>query len=342
MKTVLSDALREIITALDFPETEIVVQLPKNPEHGDFATNLALKLAGITGNKPQEIAQSIARKLQEDYPSMIDSASIAGPGFINISINKEQIVSQLRIVLEEKSDFGRNKTGEGKKALVEFVSANPTGPLTVGHGRGAILGDVISNILKWNGYDVEREYYYNNAGRQMQKLGESVKSRYLELLGEETKFPEDGYEGEYIIDIARKLEEENGESLKDSANISPFKYAAEKNIFQNIKNTLNRIGLKFDKFFNENTLYESGAIDFVVETLREKGLVYEREGATWFKTTEAGRDQDRVIIKSSGEPSYRLPDIAYHRDKFERNYDLMVDILGADNMDAYPDVLAGV
>ena len=342
MKHALTNALREIITVLDFPKTDIVVQLPKNPEHGDFATNLALKLAGLTGNKPQEIAQAITQKLQEDYPSLVESASIAGPGFINISINKEQIVSQLRNVLEEKSDFGRNKVGTGKRVLVEFVSANPTGPLTVGHGRGAILGDVISNILEWNGYDVEREYYYNNAGRQMQKLGESVKSRYLELLGEDTEFPEDGYEGEYIIDIARKLEETDGEALIDSSDISPFKNAAEENIFQNIEATLNRIGLKFDNFFNENTLYESGAIDSVVKALREKGLVYEKEGATWFKATKAGRDQDRVIIKSSGEPTYRLPDIAYHRDKFERGFDFMVDILGADHMDAYPDVLAGI
>ena len=342
MKHALTNALREIITVLDFPKTDIVVQLPKNPEHGDFATNLALKLAGLTGNKPQEIAQAITQKLQEDYPSLVESASIAGPGFINISINKEQIVSQLRNVLEEKSDFGRNKAGTGKRVLVEFVSANPTGPLTVGHGRGAILGDVISNILEWNGYDVEREYYYNNAGRQMQKLGESVKSRYLELLGEDTEFPEDGYEGEYIIDIARKLEETDGEALKDSSDISPFKNAAEENIFQNIEATLNRIGLKFDNFFNENTLYESGAIDSVVKALQEKGLVYEKEGATWFKATKAGRDQDRVIIKSSGEPTYRLPDIAYHRDKFERGFDFMVDILGADHMDAYPDVLAGI
>ena len=342
MKHALTNALREIITVLDFPKTDIVVQLPKNPEHGDFATNLALKLAGLTGNKPQEIAQAITQKLQEDYPSLVESASIAGPGFINISINKEQIVSQLRNVLEEKSDFGRNKVGTGKRVLVEFVSANPTGPLTVGHGRGAILGDVISNILEWNGYDVEREYYYNNAGRQMQKLGESVKSRYLELLGEDTEFPEDGYEGEYIIDIARKLEETDGEALKDSSDISPFQNAAEENIFQNIEATLNRIGLKFDNFFNENTLYESGAIDSVVKALREKGLVYEKEGATWFKATKAGRDQDRVIIKSSGEPTYRLPDIAYHRDKFERGFDFMVDILGADHMDAYPDVLAGI
>ena len=342
MKHALTDALREIITVLDFPKTDIVVQLPKNPEHGDFATNLALKLAGLTGNKPQEIAQAITQKLQEDYPSLVESASIAGPGFINISINKEQIVSQLRNVLEEKSDFGRNKAGTGKRVLVEFVSANPTGPLTVGHGRGAILGDVISNILEWNGYNVEREYYYNNAGRQMQKLGESVKSRYLELLGEDTEFPEDGYEGEYIIDIARKLEETEGEALIDSSDISPFKNAAEENIFQNIEATLNRIGLKLDNFFNENTLYESGAIDSVVKALQEKGLVYEKEGATWFKATKAGRDQDRVIIKSSGEPTYRLPDIAYHRDKFERGFDFMVDILGADHMDAYPDVLAGI
>ena len=342
MKHALTNALREIITVLDFPKTDIVVQLPKNPEHGDFATNLALKLAGLTGNKPQEIAQAITQKLQEDYPSLVESASIAGPGFINISINKEQIVSQLRNVLEKKSDFGRNKAGTGKRVLVEFVSANPTGPLTVGHGRGAILGDVISNILEWNGYNVEREYYYNNAGRQMQKLGESVKSRYLELLGEDTEFPEDGYEGEYIIDIARKLEETDGEALKDSSDISPFQNAAEENIFQNIEATLNRIGLKFDNFFNENTLYESGAIDSVVKALREKGLVYEKEGATWFKATKAGRDQDRVIIKSSGEPTYRLPDIAYHRDKFERGFDFMVDILGADHMDAYPDVLAGI
>ena len=342
MKNALSSALREILTTLNYPETKIVVQLPKNPNHGDFATNLALKLAGMTGNKPQEIAQSIARKLQEDYPTLVDSASIAGPGFINISINKEQIVSQLRKVLEEKSDFGRNKTGEGKKALVEFVSANPTGPLTVGHGRGAILGDVISNILKWNGYKVDREYYYNNAGRQMHRLGESVKSRYLELLGEKTEFPEEGYEGEYIIEIAQNLIDKKGDSLKDLTENTAFKDAAESNIFLNIEKTLARIGLKFDTFFNENSLYDSGAITNVVDTLRQKNLIYEKEGATWFKASEAGRDQDRVIIKSSGEPTYRLPDIAYHQNKFNRGYDLMVDVLGADHMDAYPDVLAAV
>ena len=245
-------------------------------------------------------------------------------------------------IIKSKENYGKNNSGKNKKVLVEFVSANPTGPLTVGHGRGAILGDVISSILEWNGYEVEREYYYNNAGRQMHRLGESVKSRYLELLGENTEFPEEGYEGEYIIEIAQSLLDKNGDSLIDTADNKVFKEAAESNIFFNIKKTLARIGLKFDSFFNENSLYDSGAIEDVVKTLRQKNLIYEKEGATWFKATEAGRDQDRVIIKSSGEPTYRLPDIAYHQNKFNRGYDLMVDVLGADHMDAYPDVLAAV
>ena len=342
MKNALTEAFREIISTLNYPETNIVVQLPKNPEHGDFATNLALQLAGKLDENPREIAKILSDKLKTDYPDLVDSTDIAGPGFINISINKNAIVSQLLSVLTLNKEYGKSDFGQGKTAQVEFVSANPTGPLTVGHGRGAILGDVISSILEWNGYEVEREYYYNNAGRQMHRLGESVKSRYLELLGENTEFPEEGYEGEYIIEIAQSLLDKNGNSLIDTADNKVFKEAAESNIFLNIKKTLARIGLKFDSFFNENSLYDSGAIDEVVKTLRQKNLIYEKEGATWFKATEAGRDQDRVIIKSSGEPTYRLPDIAYHQNKFNRGYDLMVDVLGADHMDAYPDVLAAV
>jgi len=342
MKNALSSALREILTTLNYPETKIVVQLPKNPNHGDFATNLALQLGGKLGESPRDIAQILADKLKSDYPNLVDSTDIAGPGFINISINKNAIVSQLLSVLTLNKEYGKSDFGQGKTAQVEFVSANPTGPLTVGHGRGAILGDVISSILEWNGYEVEREYYYNKAGRQMQRLGESVKSRYLELVGENTEFPEEGYEGEYIIEIAQSLLDKNGDSLIDTADNKVFKEAAESNIFLNIKKTLARIGLKFDSFFNENSLYDSGAIEDVVDTLRQKNLIYEKEGATWFKATEAGRDQDRVIIKSSGEPTYRLPDIAYHQNKFNRGYDLMVDVLGADHMDAYPDVLAAV
>ena len=342
MKNTLSDALHEIITALDYPETNIVVQLPKNPEHGDFATNLAMQLGGELGKNPRDIAQILAEKLIENYPKLVESAHIAGPGFLNITINKEMFVTLLRTVLKKNTTFGQTELGKENKAQVEFISANPTGPLTVGHGRGAILGDVVSSILEWNGYEVDREYYYNNAGKQMQRLGESVQARYLELVGESPEFPEEGYEGKYIIDIAQDLKDKNGDALKDATDIAPFIQAAEPTIFLQIEKTLNRIGLKFDKFFNENSLYESGAIEEVVAALRQKGLIYEKEGATWFKATKAGRDQDRVIIKSSGEPTYRLPDIAYHRNKFERGYDLIVDVLGADHMDAYPDVLAGI
>ena len=342
MKNTLSDALHEIITALDYPETNIVVQLPKNPEHGDFATNLAMQLGGELGKNPRDIAQILAEKLIENYPKLVESAHIAGPGFLNITINKEMFVTLLRTVLKKNTTFGQTELGKENKAQVEFISANPTGPLTVGHGRGAILGDVVSSILEWNGYEVDREYYYNNAGKQMQRLGESVQARYLELVGENPEFPEGGYEGKYIIDIAQDLKDKNGDALKDATDIAPFIQAAESTIFLQIEKTLNRIGLKFDKFFNENSLYESGAIEEVVAALRQKGLIYEKEGATWFKATKAGRDQDRVIIKSSGEPTYRLPDIAYHRNKFERGYDLIVDVLGADHMDAYPDVLAGI
>jgi len=342
MKNALTEAFREIISTLNYPETNIVVQLPKNPEHGDFATNLALQLAGKLDENPREIAQILSDKLKTDYPGLVDSTDIAGPGFINISINKNAIVSQLLSVLTLNKEYGKSNFGEGKTAQVEFVSANPTGPLTVGHGRGAILGDVISSILQWNGYKVDREYYYNNAGRQMHRLGESVKSRYLELLGEKTEFPEEGYEGEYIVEIAQNLIDKKGNSLKDLTENTAFKDAAESNIFLNIEKTLARIGLKFDTFFNENSLYDSGAITNVVDTLRQKKLIYEKEGATWFKASEVGRDQDRVIVKSSGEPTYRLPDIAYHQNKFNRGYDLMVDVLGADHMDAYPDVLAAL
>ena len=342
MKNTLSDALHEIITVLDYPETNIVVQLPKNPEHGDFSTNLAMQLGGELGKNPRDIAQILAEKLIENYPKLVESAHIAGPGFLNITINKEMFVTLLRTVLKKNITFGQTELGKENKAQVEFISANPTGPLTVGHGRGAILGDVVSNILEWNGYEVDREYYYNNAGKQMQRLGESVQARYLELVGENPEFPEEGYEGKYIIDIAQDLKDKNGDALKDATDIAPFIQAAEPTIFLQIEKTLNRIGLKFDQFFNENSLYESGAIEEVVAALRQKGLIYEKEGATWFKATKAGRDQDRVIIKSSGEPTYRLPDIAYHRNKFERGYDLIVDVLGADHMDAYPDVLAGI
>ena len=343
MKRAIESALNNILSSLSYPKINVLIQLPKNSKHGDFATNIALQLGNKMNSSPKDIAKTLIEHLVLDYSNLIASAEIAGPGFINIKINKDAISQQLYEVLKSNKNFGKNSNGNGKKAQVEFVSANPTGPLTVAHGRGAILGDVISSILNWNGYKVEREYYYNNAGRQMHRLGESVKARYLELLGEKTSFPDEGYMGEYIINIAQKLIDDNGDSLKNNdKNIEIFKSAAESNIFIQIKNTLDRIGLKFDNFFNENSLYDSGAIDIVVDELKQKNLIYEKENATWFRASTVGREQDRVIIKSSGEPTYRLPDIAYHKNKFDRNYDLMIDVLGADHMDAYPDVMAAI
>ena len=341
MKSAIESAFNNILSSLSYPKINVLIQLPKNSEHGDFSTNVALQLGNKMNSSPKDIAKTLIDHLVLDYSNLIASAEIAGPGFINIRINKDAISQQLYEVLKSDKNYGKNSNGNGKKAQVEFVSANPTGPLTVAHGRGAILGDVISSILNWNGYKVEREYYYNNAGRQMHRLGESVKSRYFELLGEKTSFPDEGYVGEYIINIAQKLIDDNGDSLKNN-NIEIFKSAAEANIFIQIKNTLDRIGLNFDNFFNENSLYDSGAIDIVVDKLKQKNLIYEKENATWFRASAVGREQDRVIIKSSGEPTYRLPDIAYHKNKFDRNYDLMIDVLGADHMDAYPDVMAAI
>ena len=341
MKSAIESAFNNILSSLSYPKINVLIQLPKNSEHGDFATNVALQLGNKMNSSPKDIAKTLIDHLVLNYSNLIASAEIAGPGFINIRINKDAISQQLYEVLKSDKNYGKNSNGNGKKTQVEFVSANPTGPLTVAHGRGAILGDVISSILNWNGYKVEREYYYNNAGRQMHRLGESVKSRYFELLGEKTSFPDEGYVGEYIINIAQKLIDDNGDSLKNN-NIEIFKSAAEANIFIQIKNTLDRIGLNFDNFFNENSLYDSGAIDIVVDKLKEKNLIYEKENATWFRASAVGREQDRVIIKSSGEPTYRLPDIAYHKNKFDRNYDLMIDVLGADHMDAYPDVMAAI
>jgi len=342
LKDKLINALEDVLSRLNYPKLDVLVQLPKNPDHGDFSTNIAMQLSGKMGKNPRDIAAEIKTNICENYSDLLESAEIAGPGFINFTLKSQQLIAQINKIISQDELFGRSDIGKGKSAQVEFVSANPTGPLTVGHGRGAILGDVVSNILQWNGYSIHREYYYNNAGRQMQRLGESVKARYLELCGKSSEFPENGYEGEYIIDIANELKESEGDSLIQSDDLKIFRKAAELRIFENIEKTLQRLGLKFDEFFNEQSLYDSGAIDNILQDLKANKLIYEKDDATWFKATSAGREQDRVIIKSTGEPTYRLPDIAYHQNKLDRGFDLVIDILGADHMDAYPDVIAAV
>ena len=273
---------------------------------------------------------------------MIEEINYVNPGFINVKINKNILSNELQNIIASDSDYGKNNTGKGKRVLIEFVSANPTGPLTVGHGRNAILGATISNILDWNGYSIEKEYYFNNAGRQMRVLGESVYVRYMELLEIKMEIPEGGYEGLYIKDIAKKIFKTHGDKLKNDKENPVFKETAETYIFKDIEKTLLKIGLKFDSFFNENTLYENNEINNVIKKLEAKDLAYKKDGALWFRGTSIGRDVDRVIVKSSGEPTYRLPDIAYHKDKFDRGYDIMIDVFGADHMDAYPDVMAAV
>lgn len=317
------------------------VEVPKREGQGDFSTNMAMILAGTEKKNPRQLAE-VCKEYLEDYEDFVERVEVAGPGFVNIFIRLEVWHRIIAVIAREQESFGSSDIGGGRRVMVEFVSANPTGPLSIGHGRQAILGDSIARLLEKTGHQVYREYYYNDAGRQMRVLGESTRARYLEGLGLDFTFPEDGYQGEYIGDIARTLIDEQGDALKDHEDVTPFKEKAEEHIFADISATLGRMGIVFDNYFNEQSLYRDGHIDDVVEELRNKDLVYEKEGASWFKTTEFGQEQDRVIIKSSGEPTYRLPDIAYHREKFRRNFDWLIDIFGADHIATVPDVLAGV
>jgi len=322
-------------------EIPVVFEQPRQPEHGDLTTNIAMVLAKKLGRNPRELAKEVLRHLEID-PSLILRVETAGPGFINFTFTEKFYRYQLQELLAKEATFGRSESGSGRKAQVEFVSANPTGPLTVGHGRNAVYGDTVANLLEWTGYQVTREYYFNNAGRQMRVLGDSVRLRYLELLGENVVFPEDYYQGDYIRDIARHLHEQFGDSLRNEPPEGKFKSQAEQEIFTDIKKTLKMLGIEFQTFFNENSLYDDGKVQEVVEEFKRLGLAYEQDGALWLRASMLGGEKDKVIVKSTGEPTYRLPDIAYHREKFRRGYDLMVDILGSDHIATYPDVLAGI
>ncbi len=344
METYLQKIIRQALLKLGLSEEQIPnikIETPKDPTHGDAATNVAMVLPKILKKNPRAIAEELIEQV-ESNPKKIKAVEIAGPGFINFRFAEDYLYDELGEILSSGTNFGKTTDNEGIKCLIEFVSANPTGPLTVGHGRNAVLGDTVSRLLEWTGANVQREYYFNNAGRQMRMLGLSVQARYLEELGLDSEFPEGGYEGEYIKDIAKELVEEHGDKLADEQDVKMFKEKAESVIFEDIQNTLKRMNIEMDTFFNEHTLYEDGSIDEVVKTFREKNLAYDKDGAVWFKTTEFDKDQDTVLIKSSGEPTYRLPDIAYHANKLERGFDLCIDVFGADHIDTYPDVLSGI
>lgn len=344
LKEIVDDCFRAGVRENQWSDAaadKYTVEVPKHGNQGDFSTNMALVLAGIEKKNPREIAAQVVERLK-NVQELIERVEIAGPGFVNVTIKESVWQQLLKEIDDQQESYGRSDIGGNRRVMVEFVSANPTGPLSIGHGRQAILGDGIARLLEATGHDVYREYYYNDAGRQMRVLGESVRARYLELLGRDHEFPEDGYQGEYIYDIARKLVETEDQSLADCESVDPFKQAAERTIFEDISTTLKRMGISFDNYYNEQSLYENGHVDSVIKELTDKGLVYEKDGATWFKTTELGQEKDRVIIKSSGEPTYRLPDIAYHREKFRRNFDWLVDIFGSDHIATVPDVRAGV
>ena len=316
------------------------VEVPRHEGQGDFSTNFAMVLAGKEKRNPREIASQLVDLLKTNE-TLLDKVEIAGPGFVNLFLKPAVWTTVLGPINEQGRAFGLSDVGQGKKVMVEFVSANPTGPLSVGHGRNAILGDTIARLLQATGHDVTREYYFNNAGRQMRVLADSLKARYLEKLGLDNEFPDDGYQGHYIYEIAQTMIDESGDSLQD-AEQAVFRQQAQDAIFADIDATLQRIGIVFDSYYNEHTLYEEGKIEEVVEQLRAKDLVYEQDEATWFKTSEFGQEQDRVIIKNTGEPTYRLPDIAYHQEKFRRGFDWMINVFGADHIATVPDVLAGI
>ncbi len=342
MKEYLRDKVSAALAVLGVgQDAAIHFEAPRQVGHGDLTTNVAMVLAKNQKKNPRQLAADLVAALQIDS-LLVSKVEIAGPGFINFTFTDAFYHHQLRVLLQNEDLFGRSDIGKGRKTQVEFVSANPTGPLTVGHGRGAVYGDTVSNILEWSGYEVTREYYFNNAGRQMRVLGDSVRLRYLQLIGETIEFPDDYYQGEYIRDIAAHLVDEHSGSLKGEPAEGRFKAQAEKEIFDDIKGTLKRLGIVHKTFFNENSLYEDGKISEVLEELKTRNLTYEHEGAVWLKTSALGGDKDKVIVKNTGEPTYRLPDIAYHIDKFRRGFDYVIDIFGSDHIATYPDVLAAL
>ena len=355
--------LADLPADFDPATVEVEFQTPNNPEHGDLATNVAMQLAKPLRRAPRQIAEGIVAGFEAD-PKQVEAVEIAGPGFINIRLAKTYLTDGLADLLDRGADYGKTGAGGGQTAIVEYVSANPTGPLTVGHGRNAVLGDTVATLLEWTGYEVTREYYFNDAGRQMRVLGQSVRARYEQLVNPELaqkeledgtvvpgSFPEDGYRGEYVIEVARKLFQEHGDALMSEEDEAPFTEAAKEAVFQEIEATLRRMNVVMDGYFNERTVYDSGAVWDVVEALKARDLAYEKEDAVWFATGKLGKTvtrdgetapQDTVLVKSSGEPTYRLPDIAYHLEKLSRGYDRIIDVFGADHIATYPDVVRGV
>ncbi|MCR4397770.1 MAG: arginine--tRNA ligase, partial [Firmicutes bacterium] len=303
------------------------------PEHGDFATNAAMMIAGLSGRRPREAAEALCARLDLSG-SWAEKVEVAGPGFINFFLGRRWLEGALREVVVKGDDYGRTGRGRGRKVLVEFVSANPTGPIIVVQARAGAVGDTLANLLDWAGYSVGREFYINDAGGQIAALGSSLEIRYRQLLGEEVSLPDDCYPGEYLVAIARRLLDEMGPHLtrlSPEERASLFARFAVDSILASQKESLRRYGVEFDVWFSERSLHDSGEVARVVELLLGRGYAYEREGAVWLKSTAFGDDKDRVLVKSDGSFTYLAPDIAYHLNKYARGFEELIDIWGPDH-----------
>jgi arginyl-tRNA synthetase len=323
---------------------EVVLEVPKDKAHGDFATNMAMQLARIAKKAPRMIADELVANFDKNKAS-ISKVEIAGPGFINFYMDNSYLTELVPTVLKAGKDYGRTEIGGGKKVQVEFVSANPTGTLHLGHARGAAVGDTICNILDYAGYDVSREFYINDAGNQINNLATSIEARYFQALGKDKEMPEDGYHGADIIEFGKDLAAEYGDSWlekDETERVSFFREYGLKRELEKLKEDLAEFRVDFDVWFSETSLYKNGKIDAALEKLKAKDVVYEEEGATWFRTTDYGDDKNRVLIKNDGSYTYLTPDIAYHNDKFERGFEKLINIWGADHHGYIPRMKAAI
>jgi arginyl-tRNA synthetase len=352
MKHRLLEILRESLDAcsaggvLDAGELPFIeLEAPREEAHGDYATNVAMILASRAKKSPRKVAESIVEHIK-DRAGILQKVEIAGPGFINFYVKEDTWAVLLEDVEKLGDGYGCSELGRDQKVMVEFVSANPTGPLHVGHARGAVIGDVIANILKASGYAVTREYYINDVGNQMNNLGRSVYYRYLELQGKTVDFPAECYQGEYILDLAREILKKEGDryikAASEEAVLPFFTEFAASSIMEGIKDDLRVFGVVFDIYFSEKELYKNNEVSKLLEELKRRGLIYEAEDALWFKSTEFGDEKDRVVVRENNAPTYFAADIAYHQNKYARGFDLVIDVWGADHHGYIPRVYASI
>jgi len=344
----LKAAIKESVLSIDSSHSwempSITLDIPKTKEHGNFATNIAMQLARHLQMAPKMIAEQIVENLNQEKAG-VKKAEIAGPGFINFFMEETFLNEVVNIVLKEQDDYGKSDFGRNKRQQVEFVSVNPTGALHLGHARGAAFGDVLCNVLAAAGYDVEREYYINDAGNQIDQLAKSIETRYFQALGKEAEMPKDGYYAEDIVNLGKRLVEEFSDewvAKEEKERLSFFREYGLKYELGKIEQDLTEFGVIFDKWFSETSLYESGEIDNMLEILQEKGFIYTEDGATWFKSTEFGDDKDRVLIKNDGTYTYLTPDIAYHKNKLERGFEKVINVWGADHHGYIPRMSAAI